>query len=105
NPWVLLQPAELLIVGGATIGIVMVANPPGLMRRMARGALAAFRPPPRTPAVFLKHMRMLYEVFSYVQRAGIIELESDVEEPRKSPIFTNHPEFLRDKPTLAFVCD
>lgn len=27
NPYVLLQPAELLIVGGAAAGIVMVANP------------------------------------------------------------------------------
>jgi chemotaxis protein MotA len=53
NPWVLLQPAELLIVVGASIGIVMVANPPGLIGRMWRGALAAFRPPVRTPAVFL----------------------------------------------------
>ena len=53
NPWVLLQPAELLIVGGAAAGIVMVANPPSVMRKMWHGCLAAFRPPPRTPQDFL----------------------------------------------------
>src|SRR5204863_9513962 len=105
NPWVLLQPAELLIVGGATMGIVLVANPPAVIHRMWLGAVSAFRPPRRSPAVFLKHLRMLYEVFSYVQRAGIVALEGDVEEPEKSAIFTNHPEFLRDRPTRSFICD
>src|SRR5450755_1464254 len=71
NPYVLLQPAELLIVGGAAAGIVMVANPPSVMRRMWLGAVAAFRPPPHNPRTFLDYMRMLYEVFSYMQRAGV----------------------------------
>ena len=48
NLYVLFQPAELLIVGGAAVGIIMVANTPAGMRRMARGVLAAFRPPRRT---------------------------------------------------------
>jgi len=59
NPYVLFQPAELLIVGGAVAGIVMVANPPSVMRKMWRGSVAAFRPPSRTPQVFLRNMRML----------------------------------------------
>jgi chemotaxis protein MotA len=105
NLYVLFQPAELLIVGGAAAGIVMVANPPIVMCRMWQGAQATFRPPPRTPAVFLRHIRMLYEVFCFVQRAGATELESDVEEPAKSRIFANHPDFLRDHATRDFVCD
>jgi chemotaxis protein MotA len=102
---VLLQPAELLIVGGAAVGIVIVANPPSVIRRMAEGTKAAFRPPVRTPEVFLRHIRMLYEVFCFVQRAGANELESDVEVPDKSRIFSNYPDFLRDHATRDFVCD
>jgi chemotaxis protein MotA len=102
---VLLQPAELLIVGGAAAGIVIVANPPSVIRRMARGVAAAFRPPVRTPEVFLRHIRMLYEVFCYVQRAGVSDLEPDVENPEASRIFSNYPDFLRDSATRDFVCD
>jgi chemotaxis protein MotA len=105
NLLVLLQPAELLIVGGAAIGIVVVANPPSVIRRMIRGAVAAFRPPARTPEVFLRHIRMLYEVFCFVQRAGAMELEPDVEHPTNSRIFSNYPSFLRDHATRDFVCD
>jgi chemotaxis protein MotA len=105
NPYVLLQPAELLIVGGAAAGIVMVANPPDAIRKMWRGAVSVFRPPVHTPKSFLRNLRMLYEVFGYVQRAGIKELETHVEDPKASAIFANHPEFLKDLPTREFVCD
>src|ERR1035438_6309755 len=105
NLYVLFQPAELLIVGGAAAGIVMVSNPPSLMRKMGRGCLAAFRSPPRTPQAFLRNMRMLYEIFSFIQRAGIMEFEKDVEDPASSRIFSNHPDFLSDQPTRDFVCD
>jgi chemotaxis protein MotA len=105
NLYVLLQPAELLIVGGAAAGIVMVANPPSTIFRMWRGVLAAFRPPPHSPRTFLRYMRMLYEVFAYIQRAGIVELEKDIENPEKSRLFANHPDFLKDAATRAFVCD
>jgi chemotaxis protein MotA len=105
NLFVLLQPAELLIVGGAAAGIIMVANPPTVIRRMWLGTRAAFRPPVRTPEVFLRHIRMLYEVFCFVQRAGASDLEKDVENPDQSRIFTNHPGFLKDQITRYFVCD
>jgi len=105
NPYVLMQPAELLIVGGAAAGIIMVANPPDVIRKMWRGAVSAFRPPAHTPKSFLRNLRMLFEVFSFVQRAGLTGLENDVEDPEGSKIFTNHPEFLADRPTREFVCD
>jgi chemotaxis protein MotA len=105
NPYVLMQPAELLIVVGAAIGIVVVANPPAVMRRMAGGVFAAFRPPVHTSRSFLRYLRMLYEVFVFVQRAGVVELESDVENPPGSRIFSNYPDFLKDRPTRDFICD
>jgi chemotaxis protein MotA len=105
NPWVLMQPAELLIVGGAAVGIILVANPPALIRKMVRGARDAFREAAYGRQVFLLHLRMLYEVFGYVQRAGIVALESDVENPARSPIFSRYPGFLRDAETRNLVCD
>jgi chemotaxis protein MotA len=105
NLYVLLQPAELVIVGGAAAGMIMVANPPSLIRRMGRGALAALRSPRHSPKTFLRYMRMLYEIFCYIQRAGIVEFEKDVEDPHNSRIFTNHRDFLNDPDTCSFVCD
>jgi chemotaxis protein MotA len=105
NPWVLLQPAELLIVVGAAAGTILIANRPSLIRRMLAGARDAFRAPPHGRASLLLHLRMLYEVFVFVQRAGIVGLENDVESPQKSRIFARYPQFLGDRETREFVCD
>lgn len=105
NPYVLMQPAELLIVGGAAVGIVLVANPPLLIRKMIFGARDAFRQPPHDDKSFLLYLQMLYEVFGFVQRAGIVALEPDVEAPEKSPIFGRYRGFLADAVSRAFVCD
>ena len=105
NPYVLVQPAELLIVGGAACGIVLVANPPAAIVRMAKGAFKAFLSRPYNRATYLRSLRMLYEVFSFAQRAGVMALENDVENPQKSRIFSHYPELLKDRETLHFFCD
>ena len=105
NPWVLLQPAELLIVGGAAVGIVLVANPPAVIRKMVTGAGTAFLAPPCSRHSYLRNLRMLYEVFSFAQRAGAMALEADVEDPKKSRIFSQYPELLKDGDTMRFFCD
>ena len=105
NLYILLQPSEFLIVAGAAIGSVMIANTPSVIRKMGHGIALAFRKGARTPKVYLDHMRMLYEVFVYVQRAGVIDLETDIEDPPKSRIFSNYPHFLADRTTRDLVCD
>ena len=105
NPYVLLQPAELLIVGGAAMGILLVANPPTVIRKMGQGVRLIFFPPVHTRGMYLRNLRMLYEVFCFIQRAGVMAFEADVEKPEESRIFCNYPELLKDKPTLYFLCD
>lgn len=105
NPYVLLQPAELMIVGGAALGIVLVANSPAVIFKMLRGTFSAFRGTVHTRDSYLRNLRMLYEVFTFSQRAGIMALESDVETPENSRIFSKYPELLQDRQTLHFLCD
>ena len=105
NPWVLLQPAEILIVGGAAVGITLIANPPSVIGKMLRGAGQALKRAPYTQNTFLLHLRMLFEVFSYVQRAGVQAIEEDIENPASSRIFSNYPGFLGDHSTRDFICD
>jgi chemotaxis protein MotA len=105
NPYVLLQPAEMLIVCGAAAGIVLIANPPATIRKMIRGTKAILFPPAQGRTRYLRALRMLYEVFCYLQRAGTLNLESHVENPQSSPIFSQYPELLKDGPVIDFLCD
>jgi len=105
NPYVLMQPAEMLIICGAAMGTVLVANPPAVIRKMASGLVATFRNSPLTQQSFQQNLLMLYEVMAFARRAGIIELEKDFDNPAQSRIFKRYPVFLADRPTCEFVCD
>ena len=106
NPWVLLQPAELIIIGGSAVGMILVANPPAVIRKMLHGLREAFQSPRHTRETYLLHLRLLFEVFSFARRSGgATALEADVDEPENSPIFPNYPELLKDRTTLNFFLD
>lgn len=106
NPYVLLQPAELLIVGGSACGIVLIANPPAVIRKIARSIGSIFSPPLHCSRLsFLESLCLLYELFTYAQRAGMAAMEPEVEDPKGGRIFPNHPGILKDVLTLGFLCD
>lgn len=105
NPLLLMQPAELLIVVGASVGITIVANPVRVIRKIVCGSLNALRAPALTQKALIRYLLMLYEVFGYGQRAGAMNLEDDIENPRGSRIFSRYPDFLRDAGLRDFLCD
>ena len=102
---VLVQPAELLIIGMAAAGTVLIANPLHILKQIATGIVGVFRPTAFTRERYSDSLKMMYEVFNRARRDGLVGLESDVEEPAKSPIFTKYPDFLKDHHCRDFVCD
>ncbi len=105
NIYVLLQPAEVLIIGGAAMGTLVVANPPSVLKRILRGVAAVFKGSHYSKEFFLSNLKMLYELFSHARKHGLDKLEQDVEEPEKSAIFSQYPGFLKDHHAVKFVCD
>ncbi|MBI4877687.1 MAG: flagellar motor stator protein MotA [Acidobacteria bacterium] len=102
---VLVQPAELLIIGGAALGTILVANPLPVVVQMGKGILRVFGSSPYTQASYLEALKMLYAVFQHARKEGLVKLEADVDDPAKSQIFARYPKFLKDHSALHFVCD
>lgn len=102
---VLLQPAELLIIGGAALGTVLIANPLYVLKRIVAGILGAFKPSRFSKQKYLDSLKLYYEVLNKARREGLMALEADVEEPDKSALFKKYPWFLKDHHTRDFLCD
>ena len=105
NLKVLLQPAELLIIGGAATGTVLIANPLFILRKIAGGLAGAFGGSPYTKSKYLETLKMLSELLSRARKEGLMALEADSDAPDKSPVFSKYPKFLKDHHVLQFVCD
>jgi chemotaxis protein MotA len=102
---VLLQPAELVIIGGAAFGTLLIANPLPTVINIFKRILSTLKPDPHTSAFYLQTLKMLNDLFMQARKGGLVKLESDVEEPTKSQVFTKYPAFLKDHHALMFVCD
>lgn len=105
NLLVLLQPAELVIIGGAALGTLFIANPLPLLIKVFKGMLGILKPSPYGKNTYLETLKMLNELFQYGRKNGLAKLESDVDEPEKSQIFSKYPKFVHHKHALHFICD
>jgi chemotaxis protein MotA len=105
NIRVLLQPAELLIIGGAAVGTLMIANPLHVLKKIAAGVLSAMKGSPFNTAFYLETLKMCYEILNKARKDGLLAIESDIEEPEKSAVFAKYPKFIADHHMRDFVCD
>ena len=102
---VLLQPAELLIIGGAGCGTVLIANPLHILKQIAGGIGGAFGGSKFTKQRYLDTLKMIYDLVNKARREGLMSLENDVEQPDKSPVLSKHPEFLKNHHVRDYFCD
>jgi chemotaxis protein MotA len=105
NMAVLVQPAELIIIGGAAAGTLLVANPLRIVKAIVGGLLGTLKGSPFTKARYLNTLKMMYQFLNKVRKEGLLAAEADAEKPAESAIFKAFPEFLADHHSLEFVCD
>jgi len=102
---VLVQPAEFLIIVGAGIGTLLIANPMHTLKSIASSAMGVFGKSHFTKERYVSMLKMMYELLNKVRRSGMLSIEADIEEPTESLIFKQYPDFLHDEHVRNFVCD
>jgi chemotaxis protein MotA len=105
NVLVLLQPAEFVTIVGAAVGTVIVANPVSVLKGIGSGLMEVVRGSGVTEKRYVDSLKMLFELFTKARKEGMIAIESDIEEPETSAIFSKYPEFFEDPHVAAFICD
>jgi chemotaxis protein MotA len=105
NLMVLVQPAELIIIGGAALGTLFIANPMHIIKAMVGGVTGVLKPSPFGKARYLSTLKMMFEFLNKIRKEGLLSVENDVEKPKESVIFKNYPDFLKDHHVTDFVCD
>jgi chemotaxis protein MotA len=102
---VLIQISEFIIIGGAGLGALLVANPPGLVKRVFGQSLGLVKPNPYTGKSYAELLQVLYDVFQVARREGLVGLEAHIEDPDKSEIFKKYPNFTNNHHATSFLAD
>jgi chemotaxis protein MotA len=105
NLLVLLQPAELLMIGGAAVGTLLIANPIHILKGIGSGVGGVFSSSRFGKARYLETLRMMFGLLNKARREGNLSIEQDIEAPQESKLFAEYPAFLKDHHTRDFVCD
>src|SRR5215831_17518625 len=83
----LIQPVELMIIGGAAAGALLIGTSPAVLQQLVRQAMGAVKPSPFSPALYLDLLQLLYELLVKAKKNGLIALEKDLAAPHESAIF------------------
>jgi chemotaxis protein MotA len=102
---VLIQPTEIIIIGGAALGTLLAANPLHTLKGVIGGVLSVVKGSRFTRQRYLDSLKMMYDMFNRIKREGPNSVEGDIEAPEKSKFFAAYPAFVKDHHLRDFVCD
>jgi chemotaxis protein MotA len=104
SPRVLLHFNELLIIGGAAFGALVIMSPRKVLIDIAKGLVTCLKGAPHNRSAYEELLKVLYELFLLGRRNGMIALEEHVLEPQNSSIFSKYPVFAGNKHAMEFLC-
>ena len=102
---VLMQPSELVIIGGAAIGILLVSNPVRVIKKIGTNLIRVMEGSKVSRQQYIDSLRMMFMLFNKSRKEGFAAIEQDIEEPEKSELFSAYPLFLKNHHVRNFVCD
>ena len=101
----LFQPVELLMIGGSALGAFFVANTPKTVKATLKALPSLLKGSKFSKALYIDLLSMLYEILAKVRKEGLMSIESDVENPEASPIFSKYPNIQKDHHAMEFLTD
>lgn len=102
---VLMQPAEVVMICGAALGTMLIANPIQVLKQIMQGIMGVFKGSRYTQKLYSDSLKMLYDLFGRARREGLSAIESDIDDPGKSPTFSAYPAVMKDHHVRNFICD
>ena len=98
------QPAELVVIGGAALGALIISTPMALLKRVF-GVFGAFFKDGPGKQDYLEVLGMMYQTFRLTQQSGVMALEAHCDDPKSSAIFARFPKFLANHHAVDFFTD
>jgi chemotaxis protein MotA len=98
-------PIEMVIIAGAALGAFFVGNSNKTVNATIKALPKLLQGSKYTKARYMALMALLYDILSKVRKEGMMAIESDVEDPHKSPLFQKHPVVGNDHHLVEFICD
>jgi chemotaxis protein MotA len=101
----LLQPLELLMIGGGAAGAFVVGNSGKAIKATLKALPSVLKGSSYNKALYMELMALLYEILAKVRKEGLMSIEADVDSPKESALFSKYPKILSNHHAVEFLTD
>ena len=101
----LFQPLELLMIGGGAGGAFLVGNNGKAIKATLKSLPTLFKGSKYTKALYMDTLALLFELLTKIRKEGLMSVESDVDSPESSPLFSKYPTIMADHHIVEFLTD
>jgi chemotaxis protein MotA len=101
---VLIQPVELLIIGGAALGSLLISAPVPVIKDIIKQTLGTLKGGGPSKDDYVQLLLLLFELCK-TAKANPLSIEAHVEKPESSEIFKKYPAVMHNHHALDFLCD
>jgi chemotaxis protein MotA len=99
------HPTEVLIICGSALGAFITSNPPKVVKASFTGIMALLKPPKYQRADYVDIFKLLYDILVKARKEGMLAIESHVDDPHASSLFSQYPRILADHHMTDFMTD
>ena len=98
-------PHELMCIGGAGLAAFLISNSTATLKATAGGFGKIFGGPKWKASDYRDLLSLLFLLTKTIKSKGVIALESHIEKPEESTIFSRYPKLGKDHFAIDFICD
>jgi chemotaxis protein MotA len=100
----LIHPSEIVTIGGAALGALIVMSPKKVLTDLIKGMIQAIKGSPFTKKAYTELFGALYELFRLARREGLLVLEPHLNDPHESWLFKKYPTLAKNHHAMEFIC-
>ena len=98
-------PHELMAIGGAGVAAFLISNSMATIKGTGGGMGKVFKGPKWKAQDYRDLLSLLFLLTKTMKSKGVIALESHIEKPHDSSIFSRYPKIMKDHFAVDFIAD
>lgn len=99
------MPLEYVAILGLMTGGFLAGNGLKEIKATVKAIPTVLKGSPYSKALYMDLLAMLFEILGKVRKEGLMSIESDIESPEQSAIFSKYPKISHDHHVMEFITD
>jgi chemotaxis protein MotA len=101
----LIHPSEILTIGGASIGAMIVMSPTKVLKELVQAVIQCMKGSPYNKKAHAEMFQAMYDLFRFGRRNGLLALEPHLSDPHHSTILNKYPTVIKNHHACTFIAE